>query len=72
MRKLRCMTIDDSDVQRALDHFTKRMETYEIQESDVVSVSILEGKPREVKSSISGETTMCRSFETRIVYWTSN
>jgi hypothetical protein len=67
------MQIDDTSIQRALDHFTKRMTTYEIEESDVVSVDIHDGKPREVEVKDATEGTVTtRSFEVSIFYWTAN
>ena len=71
MRRLTCMHIDDTSVRSALDMFSKRMTTYDIQESDVVSVSVNEGKPREVKD-VTGKMVTARSFEVSIFYWTSN
>ena len=65
------MHIDDTSVRGALDMFSQRMTTYDIQESDVVSVAVNEGKPREVKD-VTGKMVTARSFEVSIFYWTSN
>ncbi len=72
MRKLRCMNIDESDVQRALDHFSKRMETYDIKEADVVSVNIKDGEPREQFDPVIGQKRMLPSYKVSIMHWTSN
>jgi len=71
MRRLTYMRIDANTLDECLKMFTKRMSTYDIQESDVVSVAVKEGAPREVKDPIEGRTTI-RGVETTVFYWTSN
>ena len=71
MRRLTYMRIDSNNLDECLKMFSKRMETYGIQESDVVSVAVKEGAERETKDPIEGKVKF-RGTEATVFYWTSN
>jgi hypothetical protein len=72
MRTLRHTTFQDSIVQRALDTFCGQMAELGIQESDVVSVSIMSAAEQPTPEGVTtGMSSMGSNYEIVVVYWSS-
>jgi hypothetical protein len=73
MRTLQHTTFQDSIIQRALDIFYGQMAELGIQESDVVSVSVMSAAEQPTPQGVTMDMTpMGSNYEIVVVYWSAD
>jgi hypothetical protein len=72
MRQLQSLAASDYEIQRALGELNANMAKLGIEESDVVSVSVLTEPPAEPKVGGMSRMTKHHGYEIVVMYWSAD